>query len=628
MTMRPDPTFHASPKLAMEAPAENFAYTLLLSPDSSQPDALAVVDVKPGLADLQPSRPHGDDAEQGRRVPPFRLECLLVGAVAADRPCLPRAALPDHSRASAPRASTSSTRSRIRQRPRSTRSSSPRRSSARPATRARTRSIAAPRASTSARSAAAARTAPTVRPASSSWIARPSRCSAAGRSTAARRTSTTISGGTCRATTWCRASGRCRRSSRTASCPRTCCPTNTGIASTSGICAPAATCRRSTSARTTRWRWRCGPPTIPIKEYGFLGVVVDTTNLEGSIWTWWREGGKFHIEKTATIPAEPAPKEQLPPLLQGFGAVPPLVTDIDLSLDDRFLYVSCWGTGEMRQYDVSDPRKPKLAGSVHIGGIARRTPHPNGKAYRGRPADGRDQPRRQARLLDQLALLDLGRPVLSGRRAAAQVKADAGPGRRARTGQRLLGDLPRGLPGAPDPARRRRLLDRLVLLPVGVNLSGADWTPAGLWLAVVASGLYHGINPGMGWPLAVSAAADGAKSRALSGGAWLLWRSGICWRCSRSCCPLPLLAALARMAERDPDRRESPRHRLRHLPAVRRRHPRVLARIRPTGSALWSFAVAIAHGAGLMLVPIYLGLCRASDMDRGHEAAGALISRI
>ena len=40
MTMRPDPTFHASPKLAMEAPPENFAYTLLLSPDFSKPDAL------------------------------------------------------------------------------------------------------------------------------------------------------------------------------------------------------------------------------------------------------------------------------------------------------------------------------------------------------------------------------------------------------------------------------------------------------------------------------------------------------------------------------------------------------------------------------------------------------------
>ena len=96
-------------------------------------------------------------------------------------------------------------------------------------------------------------------------------------------------------------------------------------------------------------------------------------------------GWQFHIEKTATIPAEPAPKDQLPPLLQGFGAVPPLVTDIDLSMDDKFLYVACWGTGEMRQYDVTNPRKPKLAGSVHVGGIVRRTPHPNGKAYAGGP---------------------------------------------------------------------------------------------------------------------------------------------------------------------------------------------------------------------------------------------------
>jgi methanethiol oxidase len=71
--------------------------------------------------------------------------------------------------------------------------------------------------------------------------------------------------------------------------------------------------------------------------------------------------------------------------LQGFGAVPPLVSDIDLSLDDRYLYVSCWGTGEERQYDVSDPRKPKLNCSVHVGGIARRTKHPNGKQFQGGP---------------------------------------------------------------------------------------------------------------------------------------------------------------------------------------------------------------------------------------------------
>jgi hypothetical protein len=58
---------------------------------------------------------------------------------------------------------------------------------------------------------------------------------------------------------------------------------------------------------------------------------------------------------------------------------------------------------------------------------------------------------------------------------------------------------------------------------------------------------------------------------------------------------------------------------------VNRRHPRALARIRPTQLGLWSFAVAIAHGAGLMLVPIYLGLCRAADLDRAHAAANVLI---
>ena len=47
MTIRPDPTFHATAKLAMDAPPERYAYCLLLSPDFSQPDGLAVVDVDP-----------------------------------------------------------------------------------------------------------------------------------------------------------------------------------------------------------------------------------------------------------------------------------------------------------------------------------------------------------------------------------------------------------------------------------------------------------------------------------------------------------------------------------------------------------------------------------------------------
>jgi selenium-binding protein 1 len=49
MNLRPDPTFHVSPKLAMEAPVENYAFTVMLSPDGSQSDGIAVIDLKPGL---------------------------------------------------------------------------------------------------------------------------------------------------------------------------------------------------------------------------------------------------------------------------------------------------------------------------------------------------------------------------------------------------------------------------------------------------------------------------------------------------------------------------------------------------------------------------------------------------
>ena len=52
------------------------------------------------------------------------------------------------------------------------------------------------------------------------------------------------------------------------------------------------------------------------------------------------------------------------------------MTDIDLSVDDRWLYVSRFGTGELKQYDVSDPHNPREAGSVRLGGIARHAPHP------------------------------------------------------------------------------------------------------------------------------------------------------------------------------------------------------------------------------------------------------------
>jgi selenium-binding protein 1 len=119
------------------------------------------------------------------------------------------------------------------------------------------------------------------------------------------------------------------------------------------------------------------PAHDPTKEYGFLGVVISVADLSASVWVWHRSSGEFAVTKIIDIPAEPAPASSLPPALQPFEAVPPLVTDIDLSVDDKYLYVSCWGTGELKRYDVTDPFHPVEAGSIHLGGIVRRTPHPS-----------------------------------------------------------------------------------------------------------------------------------------------------------------------------------------------------------------------------------------------------------
>jgi methanethiol oxidase len=121
------------------------------------------------------------------------------------------------------------------------------------------------------------------------------------------------------------------------------------------------------------------PAHNPRKAYGFVGVVISLADLSSSIFLWYfDEAAKdWKTKKVIEIPAEPADAADLPPVIAPFGAVPPLVSDINLSLDDRFLYVSCWGTGELRQYDVSDPFNPRFTGSVKIGGIVRRSAHPS-----------------------------------------------------------------------------------------------------------------------------------------------------------------------------------------------------------------------------------------------------------
>jgi hypothetical protein len=156
-------------------------------------------------------------------------------------------------------------------------------------------------------------------------------------------------------------------------------------------------------------------------------------------------------------------------------------------------------------------------------------------------------------------------------------------------------------------------------------LDTPDWTTAGLWLAVLASGLYHGLNPGMGWPLAVSAGLLGrgredlARAMALLAVGHLLAMLAIL---------LPFTVMLSLLEWQ---------RQIRVAAAclviaagvfllLNRRHPRSLARIPPGRLALWSFAIALAHGAGLMLLPIYLGICEAGAPGAAPGASATLMA--
>ncbi len=129
------------------------------------------------------------------------------------------------------------------------------------------------------------------------------------------------------------------------------------------------------------------PAHDPTKPYGFVNAVISNKTLASSIWVWYytEDTGKWAIRKVIDIPAEPADPALLPPALKPFGAVPPLVTDINLSLDDRFLYASCWGTGQLQQYDVGDPFNPRLTGEVRLGGIVSHASHPKSSSLNGGP---------------------------------------------------------------------------------------------------------------------------------------------------------------------------------------------------------------------------------------------------
>lgn len=136
---------------------------------------------------------------------------------------------------------------------------------------------------------------------------------------------------------------------------------------------------------------------------------------------------------------------------------------------------------------------------------------------------------------------------------------------------------------------------------------------AALWAAVLASGVYHGLNPGMGWPLAVAAGLTERRGAAVVRTLAPLAAGHLV---SLVVVLLPF-AALTLVLDWSREIRIAAGLGIVAFAALLLcypRHPRWMARIRPGQVALWSFAVALLHGAGLMLVPMLLGLCGSSAL--------------
>lgn len=96
----------------------------------------------------------------------------------------------------------------------------------------------------------------------------------------------------------------------------------------------------------------------PKATQGFVGCAV-----EANVYRFFKsDDGTWKVDKVIDVPAKKVSKDGVESVLNG------LMSDILISLDDKYLYFSCWLHGDVRQYDISDPANPKLTGQIFLGG--------------------------------------------------------------------------------------------------------------------------------------------------------------------------------------------------------------------------------------------------------------------
>lgn len=110
----------------------------------------------------------------------------------------------------------------------------------------------------------------------------------------------------------------------------------------------------------------------PDSTHGYVGAALSSV-----MWHFFKDGDAWQAEKVIEVEGRETKGWDFP--------VPGLISDLVVSMDDRWLYFSNWLQGDVRQYDISNPSQPKLTGQVWVGGVIGKSPTLRGKPARGGP---------------------------------------------------------------------------------------------------------------------------------------------------------------------------------------------------------------------------------------------------
>jgi selenium-binding protein 1 len=93
----------------------------------------------------------------------------------------------------------------------------------------------------------------------------------------------------------------------------------------------------------------------PESTHGYVGATLSSNVIH-----FYESGGEYRAETTIDVSPREHEDWDMP--------MPGLITDLLISMDDRYLFFGNWGHGDVRMYDISDPSNPRLVDQLWAGG--------------------------------------------------------------------------------------------------------------------------------------------------------------------------------------------------------------------------------------------------------------------